>query len=79
MFRLDLHELIFTYTGLCLVVMLLAALLHNIRRHRQEVRARRNLVRCHFCALDFRDETDAELPICPACGATTDRQTLSRL
>ncbi len=79
MFRLELHELIFAYTGLCLGIMLVAALLHNIRRHRREVSAHRDLVRCHLCAFEFRDATGAEFPKCPCCGSSTSRERLSRL
>jgi hypothetical protein len=79
MFRLDLHELLFAYTGLCLGIMLLAALLHNFRRHRREADAQRNLAKCHLCAFEFRDETGADLPKCPCCGALVNRERLSQL
>ncbi len=79
MFRLELHELLFVYTGLCLGIMLLAALLHNFRRNRHESLAARDLVKCHLCAFEFRDDTGAELPTCPCCGALVNRERISRL
>ena len=79
MFRLDLHELIFVYAGLCLGIILLAAVLHNIRRNRSESKAARGLVKCHLCAFEFRDDTGIELPRCPSCGALADRGRISRL
>jgi predicted Zn-ribbon and HTH transcriptional regulator len=79
MFRLDLHELLFVYTGLCLGVILLASVLHNVRRNRREKRALQDLAKCHLCAFEFRDDTDAELPKCPCCGALVNRQRLSQL
>ena len=79
MFRLDLHELLFVYAGLCLGIVLLAAALHNIRRNRGETLAVRNLVKCPLCALEFRDDSGADLPKCPSCGALVNRERLSRL
>jgi hypothetical protein len=79
MFRLELHELLFVYTGLCLGVILLASALHNLKRTRAEELATRNLLKCHLCAFEFRDETDAILPKCPSCGALVNREPVSRL
>jgi predicted Zn-ribbon and HTH transcriptional regulator len=79
MFRLDLHELLFVYTGLCLGIVLLTSVLHNIRRNRRESLANRDLVKCHLCAFEFRDKTGDELPKCPCCGARTSRERLSHL
>ena len=79
MFRLELHELLFVYAGLCLGIILLAAVLHNIRRNRRESHAIRNLVKCHLCAFEFRDDTGADLPKCPCCGALVNREPLSSL
>ncbi len=79
MFRLELHELLFVYTGLCLGVVLLASVLHNLRRNRRESLAARDLVKCHLCAFEFRDTTGDELPTCPCCGALTTRERLSQL
>ncbi len=79
MFRLALHELLFVYTGLCLGIILLASVLHNIRRNRREERALRGLVRCHLCAFEFRDDTGVELPKCPCCGALVNRERMSQL
>ena len=79
MFRLELHELLFVYAGLCLGIVLLAAVLHNIRRNRRESLSVRNLVKCHLCAFEFRDDTGVELPRCPCCGALVNRDRLSQL
>lgn len=79
MFRLELHELIFVYAGLSLGIILLAALLHNLRRNRCESQAARGLVKCHLCAFEFRDDTGIELPRCPSCDALADRTRISRL
>ena len=79
MFRLELHELLFVYTGLCLGIVLVAAVLHNLRRNRHESLAMRGLVKCHLCAFEFRDDTGADLPKCPCCGALVNRDELSGL
>ena len=79
MFRLELHELLFVYIGLALGVVLLAAFLHNIRRTRHEQHALRNLVKCGLCTFEFRDESNAEHPLCPRCGALVNRDRLSTL
>lgn len=79
MFRLELHQLLFVYAGLCLGIVLLAAVLHNVRRNRRESLAVRTLVKCHLCAFEFRDDTGEDLPKCPCCGALVNRDRLSRL
>lgn len=79
MFRLELHELLFVYTGLCLAIVLLASVLHNVRRNRRETLALRDLVKCHLCGFEFRDDTSADLPKCPCCGALVNRDRLSQL
>jgi hypothetical protein len=79
MFRLQIHELLFVYTGLCLTVILVAACLHNFRRSTRERTARRGLLKCRLCAFEFRDTTGAVLPRCPNCGALTERRKLSQL
>ena len=79
MFRLELHELLFVYTGLSLGIVLLAACMHNIRRTRREGLALRNVLKCRLCAFEFRDETNAEMPRCPRCGALVCRERLSTL
>jgi len=79
MFRLDLHELLFVYAGLCLAIILVASVLHNLRRNHRERLAHRSLLKCHLCALEFRDDTRAELAHCPCCGAPVNRDRLSRL
>lgn len=79
MFRLELHELLFVYAGVCLGVILLASILHNLRRTRREELALRGLVKCHLCAFEFRDDTGADLPKCPSCGALVNRDRLSQL
>ena len=79
MFRIELHELLFVYAGLCLGIVLLASVLHNIRRNRRESLANRDLVKCHLCAFEFRDDTGIDLPKCPNCGALANRDSISRL
>jgi hypothetical protein len=79
MFRLALHELLYVYAGLCLGIILLASILHNLRRTRREELAMRGLVKCHLCAFEFRDDTGADLPKCPSCGALVNRDRLSQL
>jgi predicted Zn-ribbon and HTH transcriptional regulator len=79
MFRLELHELLFVYTGLALAIVLLAAILHNIRRTRREQDALRDVVKCRLCAFEFRDDSGAECPSCPRCGALVNREPLSTL
>lgn len=79
MFRLELHEMLFVYTGLCLAIVLLASVLHNVLRTRRETHALRDLVKCHLCAFEFRDTTGDELPKCPCCGAPSTRARISRL
>ena len=79
MFRLELHELLFVYAGLCLGIILIASMLHNIRRSRRERLAHRGLVKCDLCAFEFHDRTDSELAHCPSCGAPVNRDRVSRL
>jgi predicted Zn-ribbon and HTH transcriptional regulator len=79
MFRLDLHELLFVYAGLCLAIIFVASVLHNIRRSRGERLAHRGLVKCHLCAFEFRDSSSSELAHCPCCGAPANRDRVSRL
>ncbi len=79
MFRLDLHELIFVYAGLCLAIILLASVLHNFLRTHRERHAHRGLVKCHLCAFEFRDGNSDELAHCPCCGAPVNRDRLSQL
>ena len=82
MFRLDLHELLFVYTALCLGVILVASVLHNLRRTRRESLALRNLLKCQLCAFEFRDaadSADSATPRCPACGAQVNRDPVARL
>lgn len=79
MFRLQLHELLFVYSGVCLLVILAAACIHNFRRSTRERSARRNLLKCRLCAFEFTETTDIVLPRCPNCGALTERKTLSQL
>ena len=79
MFRLELHQLLFAYTGFCLAVVFLAAWIHNLRRTRREYLAIRDLAKCSLCAFEFRDTTETALPRCPRCGALVNRDRLSRL
>ena len=79
MFRLELHEMLFVYTGLCLAIVLLASVLHNVRRTLREKHALRDLVKCHLCAFEFRAGPATDLPQCPGCGALVNRERLSQL
>ena len=79
MFRLELHQLLFVYTGLSLGVVLLAAWLHNLRRTRRESLALRDILKCRLCAFEFRDASHAECPRCPRCDGLVNRERLSHL
>ena len=79
MFRLELHQLLFAYTGFCLAIVLLAWWLHNVRRGRRERLALRDLARCGLCSFEFRDRSKASFPRCPNCGTPVVRTRLSRL
>ena len=79
MFRLELHELLYVYTGLSLAVILLTSWIHNLRRTRREALALRNRLKCRLCAFEFRDDTHTERPHCPRCDALVSRERLSHL
>ncbi len=79
MFRLQLHELIFVYAGLCLAIIFLAAWFHNMRRTRRDRAGLHDLLKCGLCAYEFQDETKSVLPRCPHCNALVERRRLSRL
>lgn len=79
MFRLSLHEMIFAYTGGCLLLIFLAAWAFNFSRTRRERAARRGLMKCRLCAFEFRDSGAAVLPRCPRCASLVERRRLSRL
>jgi len=79
MFRLELHQLLYAYTGFCLAIVLIAACLHNMRRSHREHLALRHLLKCGLCAFEFRDTSGTELPRCPRCGALVNRDRISRL
>jgi uncharacterized paraquat-inducible protein A len=79
MFRLTLHEMIFAYTGGCLLVIFLAAWAYNFGRTRREHAARKGLMRCRLCAFEFRNSENAVLPRCPRCNSLVERRRLSKL
>ncbi len=79
MFHLTLHEMIFAYTGGCLLVIFLAAFAYSSRRTHQERAATRNWMKCRLCAFEFRNPGTAVLPRCPRCDALVERRRLSRL
>ena len=79
MFQFTLHQLIFVYAGLCLATIAVAVFLHNFRRTRRERSAMRHVLKCAFCAFEFRDETVTVLPRCPRCNGLVERRRLSRL
>lgn len=79
MIRFELHELLLVYVGGFVFVIFLAWWAQSIVRSRRERRALKNVVRCGFCAHEFRDETETPLPRCPSCGGLVERKVLSRL
>lgn len=79
MFRLQIHQLLYVYGGVTLVVILFAACMHNFRRSAREKAARRELLKCRLCAFEFSDQSGAVLPRCPNCQALTERRRLSHL
>ena len=79
MIRLQLHEFLFLYVGLCLGIILLAAWVHNLVRTSRDRRARKDLLQCQLCAFEFRNQTNTVLPRCPHCRALVERRSLSRL
>ena len=79
MIRFSLHELVLAYTGSFVLAIFLAWWLHSLVRSSREKRALKNVIRCGFCAHEFRDTSETPLPRCPACGGLTERRLLSRL
>ena len=79
MFRLELHQLLFAYTGFCLAIVFLAWWLHNARRSQREHHAVQSLVKCGLCAFEFRDTSETPLIRCPRCSARVSRNRLSSL
>jgi predicted Zn-ribbon and HTH transcriptional regulator len=79
MFRLELHQLLFAYTGTCLAIVVLAWSLHSARRSKRESLALRSLAKCGICSFEFRDDTKNVIPPCPRCGARVSRGRLSHL
>lgn len=79
MFRLEPHQLLYVYAGLCLLVILIAALVHTARRARSERAALRNVLKCGMCAFRFRNENGLLHPRCPNCGSLVERRRQSRL
>lgn len=79
MIRFALHELLLAYVGVFLGMIFLAWWGHSLVRSFRERRALKDVLRCGFCAHEFRDESDVPLPRCPACRALVERKQLSRL
>ena len=79
MIRLSLHELVLAYVGIFVILIFLAWWTHSLVRSSRERRALKNVVRCGFCAHEFRDTTETPLPRCPSCGGLVERKLLSRL
>jgi hypothetical protein len=79
MFRVEIHELLFVYAGICLAGILFAVALHNFQRFGRERAARRTQLKCRLCSFEFSDTSNAVLPRCPNCQALTERQRLSQL
>jgi hypothetical protein len=79
MIRLDLHELMLAYAGVFIILVFIAWWLHSLFRSHREKHALKNVVRCGFCAFQFRDNSEKPLARCPSCDGKVDRNTLSRL
>ncbi len=79
MIRFQLHELLLAYVAVFIIAIFIAWWLHSIIRSSRERRALKNVVRCGFCAHEFRDETGTPLPRCPSCHGLVERKLLSRL
>lgn len=79
MIRLTLAELLFAYAGIFVFLIFIAWWSYTILRGNREKRALKNVVRCGFCAHQFRDESDKPMPRCPSCGGLVERKLLSRL
>jgi len=71
--------LIIVYLSTMVGIVILAYTLAAIRRRRRERHALRHAVRCHFCALEFHDNSPSPLPECPRCGASNERTRFARL
>jgi predicted Zn-ribbon and HTH transcriptional regulator len=79
MFQFTLHQVIFVYAGLCIAVIAIAVALHSLLRTRRERAALRLVLKCGFCAFEFRDDTTTTLPRCPRCHGLVERRRLSGL
>lgn len=79
MIRFALHDLLLAYVAVFIIAIFVAWWLHSIIRSSRERRALKNVVRCGFCAHEFRDETETPLPRCPSCHGLVERKLLSRL
>ena len=79
MFQFSLHQLLFVYGGLCVVVIGVLVLFQSLRRTRRERAALRNVLKCGFCAFEFREESNTVLPRCPRCNGLVERRRVSGL
>lgn len=79
MFRVEPHQLLFVYAALGVAFIFLVALIHTIRRTRQERSALRNLLHCGMCGFEFRNEHNLVNPRCPNCEALVDPKRKSGL
>ena len=79
MIRFSLAELVYVYAGVFVAAVFIAWWAQTIVRGNREKRALKNVVRCGFCAHQFRDTSDRPMPRCPSCGGLVERKLLSRL
>jgi uncharacterized paraquat-inducible protein A len=79
MIPVSLSYLVLIYLILMLGPIFCAWLFNEWRRQRRERDAFRHVLRCHLCACEFEDKTNALLPRCPHCGTLNERYKLSRL
>lgn len=79
MIRVSLTLLIFIYLTGFLTVVLALWICSEWRRQSRERRAVLHRIRCHLCAFEFEDATDAPLPRCPRCGSLNEREPFRML
>jgi len=73
MIRTSLVIIVFIYLLASLGTILLAWLLAEWRRQREERAASRNLIRCNICSFAYRDNSASPLSTCPECGSLNER------
>lgn len=61
------------YVGIFLVVVLGAWFVSQRGKIRKFEERSGGIIRCAQCATRYRDDSGAELPICPCCGSPNER------